>query len=207
MTCIRKTTVFCVLLLALCNVPTYVETYNKCYSNYNFYCRYRQFCCKRRNPENNVYYVCRENCIGESCDHNNDCATGETCCDSDGKCIRKSGDCDVNHAIKGLAGWIVAIIVISIIVGVVIPVAVLIYRCCCAARAARGGVTVAQVQPVTTGTIFLANQQHQPHPNQQGQAMYVQNFQPDPNQPGTAYPVGASVSPIATTPQTDVKQY
>ena len=201
MTCARKTTVFCVLLLALCNVLTYVETYNECYSD--IYCGYSRFCCKRRYPE---YNVCRYSCIGQSCDYDDDCATGETCCDSDGKC--KSGDCDVNDVIKGLAGWVVAIIVISIIVGLVIPVAVLICRCCCAARAARGGVTVAQVQPVTTGTIVLANQQHQRYPNQQGQAMYVQNFQPDPYQlPGTAYPVGASVSPIATTPQTDVKQY
>ena len=188
MTCIRKTRVFCVLLLAFCNVLTYVETYDECY--YDFNCGYSRFCCKRRYPEDNV---CRYNCIGQSCDRNDDCATGETCCDSDGKC--KSGDCEV---IKGLGGWVVAVIVISTIVGVVIP-AGLIYRCCCAAGAARGNVTIVQVctcyywnpvtvNPVTKGTIVLANQQHQRYPNQQGQAKYVQNFQPDPYQlPGTPF--------------------
>ena len=87
--------------------------------------------------------------------------------------------------IKGLAGWIVAVIIISVIVVVVIPIAVTIFCCCCAAAASRrrvrGGVIV--TQPTITGTTVVGiQQQNQCYPTQQGQQMYLQNSQPYPSQ-------------------------
>ncbi|CAB4029947.1 Hypothetical predicted protein [Paramuricea clavata] len=237
MACIRKTTVFCVLFLVLYVVFSYVEA-NECSSHFD--CSGLQYCCDRKYPEDNV---CRYSCIGQSCILDNDCAPGESCCDSDEKCattcVGKSctfdgdcatgeccdsadgkcntGDCDV---IKGLAGWIVAVIVISVIIVIVIPIAVVVFCCFCAAgaaaasrRPAHGGVVV--TQPTTTGnTVFATQQQQQQqqYPAQEGQPMYFQNPQANPNQPppeyqpqGTVYPPGASGGYIAMTPQTEIK--
>jgi hypothetical protein len=138
-----------------------------------------QLLLRRKYPEDNV---CRISCIGESCIVNSDCASGE-CCNSDDKCAT---DCDIDVAIEGLAGWIVAVIVIGAIVVGVIPIVVVVFCCCCAAsastRSAHGGVIVSQ--PATTGTtVFSAQQQQQQYPAQQGQPMaYFQNPQPYPNQ-------------------------
>ncbi|CAB4044106.1 Hypothetical predicted protein [Paramuricea clavata] len=204
MACIKKTTV-CVLFLALYAVFSQVEA-NDCFSDlgcrdYSYITRY---CCKRKYLSN----VCRSNdCLGESCTIDTDCAPGE-CCNSDDKCAT---DCYVS-----LAGWIVAVIVISVIVVIVIPIAVVVFCCCCAAaastRRAHGGVVV--TQPTTTGTTVIATQQQQQQfAAQQGQPMYFQNPQPYPNQPppyqpqGTVYPPGAGGHPMAITAQTEVKQY
>ena len=207
MACIKKTTGFCVLFLALYAVFSQVEA-KECYSNSG--CTgsiFTQYCCKRKYRSN----VCSSNCLGESCTFNTDCATGE-CCNSDDKCATYCYAIEV----EGLAGWIVAVIVISVIVVIVIPVAVVMFCCCCAAGAAsasthpaHGGVVV--TQPTTTGTTVFATQQQ--FAAQQGQPMYFQNPQPYPNQPppyqpqGTVYPTGASGQPMAMTAQTEVKQY
>ena len=212
MACIKKTTCFCVLFLALYAVFSQVEA-NECYSDSG--CTgsvFTQYCCKRKDRSN----VCRSfNCLGESCTFNTDCAPGE-CCNSD-ECATY---CYANTIeVEGLAGWIVAVIVISVIVVIVIPVAVVIFCCCCAAgaasastRPAHGGVVV--TQPTTTGTTVVATQQQQQQfAAQQGQPMYFQNPQPYPNQPppyqpqGTVYPPGVGGQPMAMAAQTEVKQY
>ena len=54
---------------------------------------------------------CVTTCIGKSCVDDNNCAIGD-CCGSDKKC--RKGPCNV--AIKRQAGWIVAVIIISVIV-------------------------------------------------------------------------------------------
>ncbi|CAB4033045.1 Hypothetical predicted protein [Paramuricea clavata] len=265
MACIRSTTVFCVLFLALYAVFSQVEA-NECYSDSG--CGYLKYCCERKYPSYDN--ICLNNCIGESCTIDDDCAPSETCCGVDKKCgttcigksctyrdshcatgetccgnsdkkcattcIGKScdysyhcatGECcnsddkcdtDCSVVIKGLAGWIVAVIVISVIVVIVIPIAVVVFCCFCAAgaaaasrRPAHGGIVL--TQPTTTGnTVFATQQQQQQFAAQQGQPMYFQNSQPYPNQPppeyqpqGTVYPRGASGGYIAMTPQTQVK--
>ena len=206
---VRKTIVFCVIFLAVYAVFSEVEAYDECSYDYQCTSSFRKYCCKRKFPEDNV---CRSNCIYESCILDSDCAPGE-CCDSDDKCT--TGDC-----IRGLAGWIVAVIVISVIVVIAIPIAVVVFCCCCAAaaasgRPARGGVVV--TQPATTGVAVVSSQQQQQqqYPAQPGQPMY---YQPYPNQPYSPqanpsqpppyqpYPTGASGAQIAMTPQTQVKQ-
>jgi hypothetical protein len=202
MACIKKTTVFCVLFLALYVVFPQVEA-NEC--SFDFQCSGSKVCCDRTYPEDNV---CRYSCSGLSCILDSDCATDESCCDSDDKCAT---DCYVS-----LAGWIVAVIVISVIVVIVIPIAVVVFCCCCAAaastRRAHGGVVV--TRPTTTGTTVIATQQQQQQfAAQQGQPMYFQNPQPYPNQPppyqpqGTVYPPGVGGQPMAMAAQTEVKQY
>ncbi len=207
MACIKGTTVYWAIFLTLYGaVFSQVEAYNQCYSDSGCSGLFTQYCCERKYEDN----VCRYSCVGQSCNFNSDCAPDE-CCDSDDTCT--TADCDV---IKGLAGWIVAVIVISIIVVIVIPIAVVVFCCCCAAgaaassrRPAHGGVIVAQ--PATTGTTVIASQQQQQlYPAQQGQPMYFQNpqqysNQPPPHQPqGTVYPPEGSGPPMAMTPQ--VKQ-
>ncbi len=232
MACIRKTTVFCVIFLALNAVFSQVEAFDECTDDYQ--CSSLKYCCDGRYYGDNV---CQSSCIGRSCSVNSDCAPGESCCDADDKCATTcvgkyctyDGDCASGeccdsdyecktdcYVITGLAGWIVAVIVISVIVVIVIPIAIVVFCCCCAAgaaassrRPAHGGVIVAQ--PATTGTTVIASQQQQQlYPAQQGQPMYFQNPQPYPNQPppyqpqGTVYPPEASGPPMAMTPQ--VKQ-
>ncbi len=205
---IRKTTVFCVIFLALYATFSQVEASNECYSDYD--CSGLQYCCDRKYEDNVCRYSCvsescrrdsncapgesccysddkcattcvgkfctfdshcatgesccdvddkcNTTCVGKSCTSDSDCATGKSCCDADDRCattcVGKScnydhhcatgeccdsdykcitGDCDV---IKGLAGWIVAVIVFSVIVVIVIPIAVVVFCCCCAAGAA-----------------------------------------------------------------------
>ena len=204
MACIRKTTVFCVLFLALYAVFSQVEakvcnSNSDCTSDYDYITKY---CCK--SGKYSIYGECRSFCLGQYCTADDDCATGE-CCNSDDECATSC------YVIEGLAGWIVAVIIISVIVVIVIPIAVVVFCCCCAAaastRRAHGGIVV--TQPTTTGTTVVATQQQQQQfATQQGQPMYFQNPQPYPNQPppyqpqGTMYPPGASGQPM-----TEVKQY
>ena len=227
MACITKTTLFCVIFLAL-----YVFTHVKAFTCYSNTCGYGQYCCNRRYPESDV---CRSDCIGESCILDSDCGPGESCCGGTDKCAIScvgesctyNGDCATGEccdsddgkcdSVCSLAGWIVAVIVISIIVVVVIPIGVVVFCCCCAAgaasswrRPAHGGVVV--TQPVTTGntTVIASQQQQQVYPAQQGQPMYPQNpqsyaGQPPPYQPpyqpqGTMYPPAANGPPMAMKP-------
>ena len=227
MASIRKNAVVCVLFLTL-----YVFVQAKaCISDSECRHGYAQYCCERRYPEDNV---CRSNCIGESCIFDTDCATEESCCGGSNKCntscVGKScsydGDCATEETCCGykcksgscsLAGWIVAVIVISVLVVIVLPIGVVVFCCFCAAGAASSWRRPGQViitQPATTGTTALATQQQQLlYPSaQQGQPMYFQNAQPCPNEPppyqpqGAVYPPEASAQSMAMTPQTGVKQ-
>ena len=91
MACIRKTTAFAVLLLAVYTALCQVEAFGGCRRDSD--CSYSKYCCKRS-------YVCRYNCVDESCIFHRDCAPGESCCGSDDKscattCIGKS--CTLNN--------------------------------------------------------------------------------------------------------------
>ena len=66
--------------------------------------------------------------------------------------------------IKGLAGWIIAVIVTGVIVVIVLPIAVVVACCCCFSAASR------RTAGVTGATILSNKQQH-------GQPMYFQNPQ------------------------------
>ena len=152
--------------------------------SYDFDCATGETCCDGTDK-------CATSCIGASCSTDFDCATGE-CCDSDKKC--KSGSCS-------LAGWIVAVIVISVLVAVVIPIGVVVFCCFCAAGAAsswRRPGHVILTQPATTGTTtVLATQQQQ--------QLYPSGLPPYQPQ-GAVYPPEASSQSMAMLPQTGVKQ-
>lgn len=206
---IKKTTVLCVLFLAVYCVFSEVEAKDECQDDDD--CDksslFKKYCCKRKYPNDSV---CMINCIFESCNVDTDCAPGE-CCDSDDHC-RSFCDHDV---VEGLAGWIVAVIVISIIVVIVILVAVVIFCCCCAAAASRrpahGGVIVTAQPATTTGATAVLTTQNQQHYPAGGaaitQPMYFHNFQPYSNQPPPAYQPTGTVypPPMAMTAQTEVK--
>ena len=74
--------VFCVLILAFYVVFSQVEAY-ECFYDSN--CTSSHYCCVRKYPEN---WVCRSNCIGETCILHSDCARprGEFCCFGIGRC-------------------------------------------------------------------------------------------------------------------------
>ena len=284
MACIRKTTVFCIVFLALYAVFSQIEAVDECFSHSDCTSYYLPYCCDRKFYEDNLCkyscvgescsidsdcapsesccsddtcattcvgkwctsdsdcataesccsdYTCATTCVGKWCTSDYQCATGESCCsdytcattcvgksctsDSDcatGECCDdtcKTGDCDV---IKGLAGWIIAVIVISVFVVIVVPIAVAVACCCCAAtvsrRPAHGGVIVTQPVTTATGTAAVSTQQ-QPQENlEQGQSMYFQNLQqypPPPYQPQILHLPGSTDPPTEMTPQTLVKQY
>ncbi len=121
MACIKKNTVFYVLFLALFAVFYHVEAFDQCYSDAD--CSYLEYCCEIKFSEDNV---CLSNCIGETCSRHSDCAPGEFCCFYNEKCT--TGDC---YVLKGLAGWIVAAIVIGVVVLIVVPIPVVVLCCCC----------------------------------------------------------------------------
>ena len=232
---LRLRPLICVVFFSIYCLLSQVKAFNECsYDSgcYSYIPKAKRYCCRRKFPQFNICKSnclgetcildsdcaddehccnekCRTTCIGESCVWDSDCATGECCDPDDKKCT--TGDCD---AIKGLAGWIVAVIVISVIVVVVIPIAVAIFCCCCAAaastRRAHGGVIV--TQPATTGTTVVGTQQqNQYYLMQQGQPMYLQNSQPYPSQPPPAYqlqgmaypPPGTAYPPTTIPPQTE----
>ncbi len=73
---------------------------------YNGDCATGEYCCDYNER-------CETSCTIKSCTYDGDCASGE-CCDSDNKCT--TGDC---YVLKGLANWIVAVIVIGVVVVIV----------------------------------------------------------------------------------------
>ena len=110
-----------------------------------------------------------------TCSSDSSCSSGK-CCNSDGKCTR---DC-------GLADWIIALIVVSVIVFIVIFFHAVVICCRSATRST--------VRPATSGVVFVSqaatigptvvlNQQH--YGVQQGsEPMY---YQPYPNEPPPPY--------------------
>ena len=75
-----KMTIICVAFLAFYfALFSHVQAI-ECYFDSD--CGYSKYCCIRGNYDN----VCRHNCIGESCQYNSNCATGESCCYATKKC-------------------------------------------------------------------------------------------------------------------------
>ena len=75
-----KMTIICVAFLAFYfALFSHVQAI-ECYDDSD--CGYSKYCCIRGNYDN----VCRHNCIGESCEYNSNCATGESCCYATKKC-------------------------------------------------------------------------------------------------------------------------
>ena len=79
-------------------------------------CAPREWCCKGECKTK----VCREDVPSLSCDNDEDCASGEWCCKR--KC--KTRDCT-----EGLAGWLIAVIVI-IVLSVLFSLGGYVYRSC-----------------------------------------------------------------------------
>ena len=135
---------------------------------YNGDCATGEYCCDYNER-------CETSCTVKSCTYDGDCASGE-CCDSDNKCT--TGDCNV---LKGLANWIVAVIVIGVVVVIGISIAVVVFFCFCPAAPA-----VVSTRP---------NHFRQPCPNQ-----------PPPYQPQVkVYPPEASGPPMIL-PHAEVKE-
>ena len=169
---IKKSTVICVIFLALYNMCLTVEAFNRCYGQYYCTSSFFKYCCKRKSSSGNI---CRSDCVGQPCDSDSDCAR-EECCDSDKDECKPKGECDATP------GWLIAVIVISVCTGLIITVVVVVCRCCCAAsrrRPAHAGVIM--TQPATTGSTVLANQQE--NHVQEAQVMHFHNpVPPYPNQ-------------------------
>ena len=101
---------------------------------------YPAYCCEGSTFDDGV---CRSDCIGEDCDYSSDCAPGECC---------GSGKCKSSVCYSGLASWIVAAIVISVLLVVAVPVGIVVCCCCCVASASsrpRGGFSVSQISHTT----------------------------------------------------------
>ena len=61
-------------------------------------------CCKRGTLAN----VCREDCVGETCSDDDDCGGPKESCNSNTTKCAKSG--------SGVAGWVIAVVVVSVVV-------------------------------------------------------------------------------------------
>lgn len=106
-----------------------VSARNECYSDHH--CSYGTVCCERKYPE---HHVCKYKCLDESCLLNSDCGPGEYCC-WNYVCKESSTTCKNVEKDQGLPGWLIAVIVISILI--CISVLVSIFCCLCAASATR----------------------------------------------------------------------
>ena len=105
------------------------------------------------------------------------------CCNSDGKCAKECS----------LAGWMIGVIVLSVIVVIAITIGFIIF-CCSKTGSTRSGRVL---QPGTTGTVVVLSPQQ--YPEQQGQQMY---YQPYPNQmppPYTAHSICISTRNYLST--------
>ena len=128
----------------------------------------------------------------EVCSSDSDCSYSR-CCNSHGKCAKECS----------LAGWMIGVIVLSVIVVIAITIGLIIF-CCSKTGSTRSGRIL---QPGTT-VVVLSPQQYT---EQQGQQMY---YQPYPNQPPPPYLAHSPAyvcrpeiigSHIAMTPQTQLK--
>ena len=119
----------------------------------SIYCPpFRPKCCKRYNG----YLYCTNNCLDEYCSSSSYCAKDE-CCRNE---VCRSCNTQTNKS-DGLAPWIIAVIVISVLVSVAIPVAITVWCCCFAASAAarrsRASVVVSQPNTAVVDQIGLQN--------------------------------------------------
>ena len=112
------------------------------------YCYSPTPCCKKS------LYVYRKpyctNCLGEYCSSSSNCAK-DLCC--------SNNVCESCN--NGLASWVIAVIVISVLVSVGGPVAIIVWRSCFAASAAarrsRPGVVVSQPNAAVVNQMGLQN--------------------------------------------------
>ena len=113
----------------------------------------KPYCCKETNLGTPY---CTNNCLGEYCFSSSNCAKDECCSDK----VCRSCNTETNKS-HGLASWIIAVIVISVLVSVAIPVAISVWCCCfatsAAARRSHVGVVVSQPNTTVVDQIYLKN--------------------------------------------------
>ena len=163
-----------VLVIVLLNIARIEVAATQCYDDGDCRSGYGdKYCCRGK-----YFYDhgdCEEDCVGHMCRSSQDCATGE-CCHSD-KC---SEDC-----FTGLAGGIIAAIIIGTIILIAIPVAIIVCCCCCGAAAA----SASSRRPVNRGVILS-----QPGGMTVVTSQNVQSMQAGSSYPVASYP-GAPVYP------------
>ena len=146
-------TVYKVILFIALFAVLYQEIRADCYGNYE--CSGTDVCCK----PNNLNSHCGTDCIGETCVVHSDCGGySEFCCNK--KC--QEGICDFT----GFPGWVIAIIVLSVLGGVGTIVGVVLCFYCAYRRSRLPGVILTTV-PVTQPTTVVAGSSQVNYP--QGQ--------------------------------------
>ena len=144
-----------ILLAAALMDKTYA--YAGCINNSDCSSSYDRYCCAKAST---IYGyrtgVCGSSCVGQDCDDSTDCGSPDECC--------QSGTCKACDISTGLATWIVAVIVISVLLVVAVPVGIVVCCCCCVASASSRpvcrGVVVTQQNPATS-VIAVQNSQMQ----------------------------------------------
>ena len=182
MACIKKTTAFLVLMISVFASFCKIQVYG-CYSD--DHCSFYSYCCERSSQSN----VCRQSCVGLSCDSDGGCAPGESCCENN--C--KSGDCHEDL-------YTVAIIVtVVLVISLLFSIGGCIFRCYYLPRRRRARTVgdVIAVQPSNTGVAMHPTQQ-QPYYTQHGQPVHYNHHQPYPKQPLPYQPPLQVPTPAAT---------
>ena len=112
------------------------------------YCSSSKPCCKKPSYYYGTIYC--TNCLGEYCSSSSNCGKDQCC---------SNNVCESCNS--GLASWVIAVIVISVLVSVGGPVAIIVWRSCFAASAAarrsRPGVVVSQPNAAVVNQMGLQN--------------------------------------------------
>ncbi len=127
-----------VILFTAFFVVLYDEIKGDCYSNYD--CDgYLDVCCKSN-------YQCDANCIGKSCFSDSDCGGADEYCCND----------TCQKGICVLAGWVITIIVLSVLAGVGTIVGVVLCFCCSYRRRTPGVILATQPAVTVPATTVVA---------------------------------------------------
>ena len=113
----------------------------------NSFCGSSQYCCKRDNYTN----VCRSSCIGEICSEDSDCGGPDETCNTNTTKYEKSEG-------TTLAGWVIAVIVVSAVVLVFVFGGGWSYRSC--RGSSRRGVVVEERPVERTTAIIVLRETH-----------------------------------------------
>ena len=112
------------------------------------YCSSSKPCCKKPSYYYGTIYC--TNCLGEYCSSSSNCGKDQCC---------SNNVCESCNS--GLASWVIAVIVISVLVSVAIPVAITVWCCCfatsAAARRSRIGFVVSQPNAAVVDQIRVQN--------------------------------------------------
>ena len=112
------------------------------------YCSSSKPCCKKPSYYYGTIYC--TNCLGEYCSSSSNCGKDQCC---------SNNVCESCNS--GLASWVIAVIVISVLVSVAIPVAITVWCCCfatsAAARRSRIGFVVSQPNAAVVNQMGLQN--------------------------------------------------